>query len=786
MVKPEILAPCGTPEAFDAALSAGADAVYLAGDRFGARAYAGNFSEDVLLSTLERAHLFGVKVYLTVNTLFKNEELSGLYDYIKPFYMAGLDAVLVQDFGVSEYLKKHFPLLPIHMSTQMNITSLEGVKFAKDMGADRVVMDREITLSELIDIKKNCDIEIEAFVHGAMCFSYSGRCLISSYAGGRSGNRGRCAQPCRKPYTVNGSEGYIMSMKDMCTLSMVPELIDAGIDSLKIEGRMKNAAYVAAVVSAYKEIRDDYMEGKPVKEKAAQLEERLREVFSRGGFTRGYLNLKSRAAEEISRASLIHAGRQGHSGVVVGTVKASGGGMVDIRLDRELNKGDELLIVIQDKEIRLTSNVNASKGEMVRLNSPHTKDIVKGSRIIRLRNAEITEEINKIINTERKIPVNGYIKLKTGERAAVGYKVADNTDNFVTETGEVVLPAAKTPVSDEILKKCLAKLGDTDFILNDFIIENDNSSFIPMSELNKLRRRGIEKLRSAVTGKYLRSETGEQQDYTAEINRESGSGLFISVSNPDQLRQVTDFEEISGNYKLFIDTAQGMTEAELKECMDIYKKEGGKSPVLMLPYTYSIHKDKWYNNVLPEFDSVYIRNIDDLASIYNQIKERKSGLFKYIYVGASLYAYNDAAVLFLYNTLKEAADKVYFESPYELNHNEAAGLTYPGNSQPFRHIYGRIPVMITAAYAARTGEKQVVDDKLNSFFIIPNADLDYNVILNGKADCLFNEKTDEAYKLISFTNETESEVKNVLRMFVKEMPIPASSFTKGHFNRGIE
>ena len=198
MHRPEILAPCGNKEAFEAALRAGADAVYLAGNSFGARAYAGNFDRDVLLSTLERAHLFGVKVYLTVNTLFKNEEMNELSDFLDPLYEAGLDAVLVQDFGVAEFIKEHYPALPIHMSTQMNITAEAGARLAHEFGAERVVMNREITLKELEEIKKNVPIEVEAFVHGAMCFSYSGRCLLSSLAGGRSGNRGRCAQPCRK------------------------------------------------------------------------------------------------------------------------------------------------------------------------------------------------------------------------------------------------------------------------------------------------------------------------------------------------------------------------------------------------------------------------------------------------------------------------------------------------------------------------------------------------------------------------------------------------------------
>ena len=374
MVKPEILAPCGTPEAFEAALVSGADAVYLAGDKYGARAYAGNFSKDVLLSTLERAHLFGVKIYLTVNTLLKNEEMEELADYLEAYYEAGLDAVLVQDFGVLSYLKRRFPKLPIHISTQMNVTSHEGALLMKELGAERVVLNREITLDEVKKIRNTVPVETEVFVHGAMCFSYSGRCLLSSYAGGRSGNRGRCAQPCRKQYNGKENAGYIMSMKDMCTLRFIPQFVDAGVDSLKIEGRMKNAAYVAAAVKAYKEIRDDYIAGKYDADKAAVYEEKLKEVFSRGEFTEGYIGLDSRRPEEISRASLIFPGRQGHSGVSIGNVTSIGKGSIIIKLIKELNVGDELMIEA-GSDIKLTSNVSAKAGASIRLNAPMTRHI---------------------------------------------------------------------------------------------------------------------------------------------------------------------------------------------------------------------------------------------------------------------------------------------------------------------------------------------------------------------------------------------------------------------------
>ena len=258
--KVELLAPAGNAEAFYGAIHAGADAIYLGGSRFGARAYAENFSEEELVACIRYAHLFQRKVYLTVNTLVKESEFSGLYEYVLPYYRAGLDGVIVQDMGVFAYLREHFPGMELHGSTQMTITGEYGAAFLKEQGACRVVPARELSLAEIRRIKEVTGLEIECFIHGAMCYCYSGQCLFSSILGGRSGNRGRCAQPCRLPYTTgkHPKECYPLSLKDMCTIEYIPELLEAGIDSFKIEGRMKTALYVATVARTYRKAIDDY------------------------------------------------------------------------------------------------------------------------------------------------------------------------------------------------------------------------------------------------------------------------------------------------------------------------------------------------------------------------------------------------------------------------------------------------------------------------------------------------------------------------------------------------
>ena len=279
----ELLAPAGSLEILKGVIESGADAVYVGGSMFGARAYANNFTEEELLEAIDFAHLRGVKVYLTVNTLIKNSEFSKLYDYLLPYYKRGLDAVIVQDIGVVKAIHEYFPSMEIHTSTQMTVTGADGVRFLSQFGVTRVVMAREVSLAEMKRIHEETGMELEAFVHGALCYSYSGQCLFSSILGGRSGNRGRCAQPCRLPYTVEGKKDeYILSLKDMCGIKALDKLHDAGVYSLKIEGRMKQLEYACGVVKYYRSYIDSK---KPVSDADY---DRIKALGNRCGFTDRY------------------------------------------------------------------------------------------------------------------------------------------------------------------------------------------------------------------------------------------------------------------------------------------------------------------------------------------------------------------------------------------------------------------------------------------------------------------------------------------------------------------
>lgn len=305
----ELLAPAGSYEGFEAAIGAGADAVYVGGAAFGARAYAKNFGEEELLRAIDTAHIHGRKLYLTVNTLLKNRELSEqLYDYLLPYYKEGLDAVIVQDMGVFKMIREMFPGMHLHASTQMTVTGPEGMKFLEEQGASRVVTARELSLEEIRRMHETSPIEIESFVHGALCYSYSGQCLMSSILGGRSGNRGRCAQPCRLPYQTalccgeNGrrsekrkaQELCPLSLKDISTIEILPQILEVGVTSLKIEGRMKQPGYTAGVTSVYRKYLDLLFEKGAENYRVAEEDKRyLLDLFNRGGSCTGYYQMQN-------------------------------------------------------------------------------------------------------------------------------------------------------------------------------------------------------------------------------------------------------------------------------------------------------------------------------------------------------------------------------------------------------------------------------------------------------------------------------------------------------------
>ncbi|MFQ8695958.1 MAG: peptidase U32 family protein, partial [Alitiscatomonas sp.] len=490
-----------------AAVNAGANAVYIGGSRFGARAYADNLDEEAMIRAIDFVHLHNCRIYMTVNTLVKEKELPELYGYLKPYYEAGLDAVLVQDLGVFSYIREHFPDLPLHISTQMTVTGKYSAADLKRMGAVRVVPARELSLKEIREIGETTGLEVETFVHGALCYCYSGQCLFSSLIGGRSGNRGRCAQTCRLPFDVEKgdkvlggkNEKYVLSLKDLCTLDLLPEILEAGVCSLKIEGRMKSPRYTAGVVSIYRKYVDMYLAHGRSGYRVDPADRRaLLELFDRGGQSEGYYKE--------------HNGRD----MVVLKEKPA-----FREPDQELfNHLDRTYVDAVKKEpIRGTALV--SEGKPVRLTVEYTPS---------LEPAETMEDGMAVLE-----PVS------------------------VACTGDLAETAKNAPMDGDRIRKQLMKTGDSPVFFEELEVSVEGKVFLPVQALNRLRREALEELCRAVTERFRRKSGEEHKNTEAEgaeraadgeNGEEKGTGLqacldgqktapefAASVSHRDQLRE---------------------------------------------------------------------------------------------------------------------------------------------------------------------------------------------------------------------------------------------------------
>ncbi len=483
----ELLAPAGSMDALKAALANGADAVYLGAAAFGARSTAG-FDEETLRDALRLAHLHRKKIYVTVNILIKERELDDVRRTLSLLSSLGADAVLLQDLGLVKVCREEFPELPIHASTQMALHSASGAKLLQSLGAKRAVLARECDLTEIRKAAQT-GMEIEAFCHGALCVSCSGQCLFSSMIGGRSGNRGRCAQPCRLPYTYQGATGAWLSPRDLCARDELQALADAGVYSFKIEGRLKRPEYVAVVTRAYRRALDGILEGRfaPANEKE---KESLTQIFSRGGFTLGYPGEKRDAA-------IIDPTRVTPIGVTIGKVKKvyqrGGALLADVPLTKPLHNGDGLEIGRQ--ELRYSGpEVPAGQTAVLRL-----RDVVKPGEAVRrtedesqLSAARQTYE-GEALNAALPLPFDAMLTAYPGKE--ISLRVTDG-ESSLTVTGDICPPAQKKPLDEENVKNALSKTGGTPFVLRSLTVKTAGA-FVPASALNALRREALEKLAEA-------------------------------------------------------------------------------------------------------------------------------------------------------------------------------------------------------------------------------------------------------------------------------------------------
>lgn len=522
--KPELLAPAGNFEALRAAVENGADAVYLGGKDFSARRYAENFTLEELEKAVDCAHLRGVKVYVTVNTLIKNAELLDAINFLKAVYEMGADAAIVQDLGLVSLIKENIPI-ELHASTQMTVHSAEGAKLLEQLGFKRVILARELSLEEIKEIKRQVNIELECFVHGALCFSYSGQCLMSSMIGGRSGNRGRCAQPCRKRYALVSSDGkilcqkYLLSTRDLNTLEHIPDLIDAGIAGFKIEGRMKRPEYVAIVTRAYRNAID--------RSSVAEEEKRqVEQIFNRG-FTSGYFYGNP-------GRKLMSYDAPDNRGIEIGEVLSLDGSRrkANILLKDTLRRGDGIELegngtIISHIEVEGRKVERASAGEIAAIKLDRA--VKKGCKVFKTLDAQLIKKAKSTYERPmRKVPVDVKANVRIGKPFALLFE--DDAGNIVVETSNSnVERAVRHPLTRDALIQQINRLGGTVFSLRSLSIDLDGGAIIPFSVIAEVRRRAINALEQKRILKARRKALSDL-DLDLEAQSRTVQKPFLTVS----------------------------------------------------------------------------------------------------------------------------------------------------------------------------------------------------------------------------------------------------------------
>ena len=755
----EILAPAGSFESMKAAVAAGADAVYIGGNKFGARAYADNLDEDRMKEAIDYAHLHGCRIYMTVNTLVKEREMKELYSYLLPYYEQGLDAVIVQDMGVFSFVKRHFPDLDVHASTQMTVTGAPGAALIGRMGASRIVTARELSLEEIEEIYRETGAEIESFVHGALCYCYSGLCLFSSLIGGRSGNRGRCAQTCRLPFSVrrgkellNGkNEKYVLSLKDLCSLDILPDILEAGVFSLKIEGRMKSPRYTAGVVSIYRKYVDQYMKyGRKGYQVDPADRKTLLDLFDRGGQTEGYYKE--------------HNGRD--------------------------------MVVLKEKPA------------------------------FREENRPLYDYLDKTyVNASLQEPVLGWARAAEGEELRLKLQTDSFGSTIEAEvSGGPVQTAKNQPMAAERIEKQLNKTGNTPFYFQSLQVETEGNCFIPVQELNELRRNAFEKLETQILSQFRRQEpsgheNGEGDGKKAqegklqkrEISENGTEGekkgreqavLHVSLEEPEGLETVLSFRQAA---VISIDAAGFPAESWKQTVLNCHER--GKECLLLLPHIYRAEAKRYFDAHLRElseagFDGAVIRAWEEAELI---ARWRREGVFfpKITVFDHGLYSFNSLSEEWMEQMLP--GETIRFTAPLELNSRE---LEEKGIRGEELMVYGNIPMMVTAQCLKKTlegctGRPELLwmkDRKGKEFPVKNHCRFCYNTIYNSSplsllADRSLIERLGPSVLRLSFTTEQPERIREVLKAFSEEFisgtekggaPELSGEFTRGHFKRGAE
>lgn len=783
MRKIELLAPAGSMESLYAAVQGGTDAVYLGGSRFSARAYASNFDEDNMIKAVDYCHLYKVKVYITLNTLLKENEIKEALEYVKFLYKTGVDALIIQDTGLAYLIRRNFPDFEIHASTQMTVHNGEGALFLRDLGFKRIVLSRELSIDEIKHISADLKVETEIFVHGALCICYSGQCLMSSMIGGRSGNRGRCAQPCRLPYTLvdrkSGREksAYILSPKDICTLKDIQKIIESGTFSLKIEGRMKRPEYVVGVVNIYRKAIDSIYDSESFDFEGEN--KKLLQLFNREGFSKAYLfgnKGRDMMAYNFPKNTGIEAGKVLKNSLVELVEDVCVGDGVRIK-----EGGFTLSKIIKDgKEVD-----KAFKGDSVKLLPVKYKF---GDILFKTSDTALLKGLEEYYKNmfHRKISLSLKAMFKADEKFML--KTVYDDKEF-TQYGDLVQAAVKKPLEMDRLKENLQKSGDTPIKFEKIHFEAFEEGFLPISSVNSARRELTLKIENYIVEKSKRKFDGDIIYPSGGNTRENVPEVFVLASRYEQI-------------KAFMDSGINCNLAA-----DIFKRQNG----LNLEDIKSLNYDKLYlkipNIIKGGFDSICSIIEKALPFIKGLITANLGIISKYKDKTSIIGDYK----LNFFNSFSSYFYEDYFNKiclSVELNKKEIEETAKNSIVPVVMKIYGREEVMVSeycpigSVFGGKCSDSccrencssgdYALKDRKNERFILRTDKFCRSYIYNTVPTNLIP-NMDEIKKIdinsfrLDFIDENYEETLKVLQSLMKNRwEGNYVNFTRGHYKRGVE
>ena len=790
----ELLSPVGDFECLKAAVQNGADAVYFGANSFSARAFASNFDDNTLEKAINYAKIRGVKTNLTLNTLIKNNEMQEAIDLASKAYKYGIDAIIVQDLGLAKYLIKNFPGLAVHASTQMSIHNLEGVHELEKLGFSRAVLSRELSIKEIDDICKNSNIEIEVFVHGALCISYSGQCLFSSMVGGRSGNRGKCAQPCRLPYELleNNSvidKGYLLSPRDLCGLEYLPHLVKAGVTCLKIEGRMKTPEYVATVTRIYRKYLDIIFSKKDytIDEKDKN---DLLQVFNRGRFSSGHLGLEA-------NNKLIYKEKSNNMGIYLGKISNfnNNKGHISFTTQSSLNIGDKICVENKKHETSIytiselmINNKNikqANSGDLIKIGRMKG-NIFVGDKIFKLSDKTLSTSALNTLNSENK-KINLNCKLIIKKDTPISITISDSNNNEINVVSETIpVDAINSPITKERLISQLSKTNDTPFKFTNFDIDLDDGLYIPnISSINELRRQSLYQFEQRLISSFKR-DLPILSKYNFNVTNNNTSPKSISILL-NILNLDFDYLKLENVDKIYIPFKYFTFEKYSNILKNITSKF---NTYIYMPVIIRNNYNNLIRNNLPDIlenfniKGFVISNLGNLELLQN---------YKNNYEFICNYTFN----IFNDFTLNELNCSTMTLSP-ELNKTDIENINNLNKCELI--VYGKTPLMnsnycllgksnkcyATCDKKCNSTNKYYLKDRLGFLFrVIPDNIQTVTTIYNSKTTSIEHKDLPINSVRIDILDESIEEVNDIVKIVSTGNKLEGNDYTNGNFNKEI-